>query len=211
MKCVPAEEDRARVFCFLADFKNARFVQILEAFSSEERTFAKMAEKLVEDARCLENDKDFYSVMNDLWNNYLKPDEKSGNVPVQYDDARILAKFVSTKDAPVIVCALLEMIVRMPPASQQQIIRAIGRLAKPGQSMVKQVAKSLVSLRTTSGKMVSYGIVACALAWEVFQSVRSWWKGEISGARCVKNASSIPRRDAQQGWPEASLALTSAT
>lgn len=180
------EYDRIRVLWFLGDYKNARFVQILEAFESDEKSFAKVTKRLVEGAKCLDQDSNFYTVMNDLWNNYLKPNEEGGDVHLQFDEKR-LAELNLERNAPLLAFALLEMIVHLPPASQQQVIGAIGRFAVTGQPLVMQVANSFVCMRAAGGRVVSYGLIACHLAWEAFKSIRSWWKGEISGARCAKN------------------------
>jgi hypothetical protein len=50
-----------------------------------------------------------------------------------------------------------------------------------------QVGGALISAIPSGGHVVTGLLLATVLGVEAIQSIRKWWKGEISGERCTKN------------------------
>ena len=66
--------------CFFADRDSEsteRYIQVLRAVFENDKAFQGIVDKLVEDTKMLENDPNYIGIMADIWNNYLKPNEKA--------------------------------------------------------------------------------------------------------------------------------------
>ena len=70
----------ASLMCFFADHDNEstkRYIQVLRTVFENDRAFQGIVDKLVGDTKKLENDPNYIGIMADIWNNYLKPNEKA--------------------------------------------------------------------------------------------------------------------------------------
>jgi hypothetical protein len=79
------------------------------------------------------------------------------------------------------------------PTLQDEVVKLLIQAAEAvgGSNVALSLSKSFESLlkvtKSTSGKLVSVGLVAVYLTIEAWNQLQLWWNGEITGKRCAKN------------------------
>ena len=80
---------------------------------------------------------------------------------------------------------------KLLPSSEARIVNAITNAAVLPNRMalaIRQSANIALNLsKCISGKMFGFTLAAVYLSYEIYKDICRWWKGEISGVRCVKN------------------------
>ena len=186
-------EKLARLLYFLVKEENVeRYERVLRSVIDNVVAFKNIVEKLVNDVDHLETDPEYRRLMADIWNNYLKPNEKAdvGNGHQRFDLQLYLRR---DQTQAIFTINFIETLSRLPPSSQAQIVSAITNVAETvlpsGMALaLRQSASNALSLtRGASGKLVGVTLAAVYLSYEIYKDICRWWKGEISGVRCVKN------------------------
>ena len=184
----------AQILYFLAQVEETdKYVQILTAVLSNHSAFNSIVDKLIEDTDKFVKDPKYYRFMSDIWNNYLKPNEKGVVDGQDFDYQLILSSMDKDSTHAIISFNYIFALSRLPPSVHSQMINTTVNLAESllGGStalMVRQTAENSLKIASSSaGKVVAVSIVAVALAWDVIQNINRWWKGEISGVRCIKH------------------------
>lgn len=187
------EEDAilSSLILFLASDGNAipRYNQVLEySLNRGKEFFRNTVRQMAEDAIKAKDDSAFKDVMRDIWFNYLQPfaEGPDYNLNLQL----MLANPELTGNA--VYCRMLIMLSKMPPGQVTQIVRYASDCCSimsrdVGALVTVQGERALSKLTATGGKVVAVALVAVFLAYEAFLSIYGWYKGEITGKRCVKN------------------------
>ena len=185
-------EKLARLLYFLVKEENVeRYERVLRSVIDNVVAFKNIVEKLVNDVDHLETDPEYRRLMADIWNNYLKPNEKADIGNGQRFDLQLFLRSDQTQAISTI--NFIETLSRLPPSSQAQIVNGITKVAEvvlpSGMALVlRQSASNALSLtRSASGKLVGVTLAVIYLSYEIYQDICRWWKGEISGVRCAKN------------------------
>jgi hypothetical protein len=82
---------------------------------------------------------------------------------------------------------------KFPPTLQDEVVKLMIQAAEAtvGSRLALSLNQSFGSLlkvtKSTSGKLVSVGLVAVYLTIEAWNQLKLWWNGEITGIRCAKN------------------------
>jgi hypothetical protein len=81
--------------------------------------------------------------------------------------------------------------IRAIPAERQaaiisEIMNTVTSVTGERSLIAVSTSQSLTRAQTMAGKITPIAIVAVQLSWEALKSIRSWWKGEITGERCAK-------------------------
>lgn len=181
------------VMMFLANERDpTNYIRIFKSVMANDQVFREILKNLAKDAEKLVKNPEFQRIMADIWNDYLEPSTKSN---IGHGQRINYLEILKKKDQfhTVTTFNFLQALSTIPPSAQAQMIRSAANAAEMilGGSMavaVRQSANTALQLaKSTSGKLVTVGLVAVYLSYEVMQSLHRWWKGEITGVRCAKN------------------------
>ena len=94
------------------------------------------------------------------------------------------------KETGILFLNLIQGIRAIPPERREVIVSKITTVVNNtfGKSSIvaMNTSRALTRAQVIAGKIVPVVIVAVQLSYEALKSIRSWWNGEISGKRCVK-------------------------
>ncbi|OQV16091.1 hypothetical protein BV898_09727 [Hypsibius exemplaris] len=154
------------------------------ALGSSQTVFRMYAEKLAEDTKTAEKDLRFRAMMGRLYDGMLEISEK----PVDEGDEQgfQLAR-LATKDATTVSAAagMARALALIPPSSQTQMLQVIAKFCS--RNLYTAVDELVSSVSKVGGNVVMVGLAVIFLGWEICDSIKKWYSGEISGLRCVKN------------------------
>ncbi|XP_052251115.1 uncharacterized protein LOC127858182 [Dreissena polymorpha] len=175
----------ARIIFFLADHSANGFaepyIQSLKAVVNMPSVFTKVAERMEQDTKTAEKDPHYKQMMYDIWQNFMKDDLSENPDHGQKWDLAVPGDSVSC----VVQYNFMRAVSSMPPESYLALSNALQAIGNAS-SVVRFVDKALTKARVAK-PLVRVGLVAAYLAYDVIVNIRRWWKGEISGTRCVKN------------------------
>lgn len=166
-----------------------RYVQTLRTVLHIDAAFRDVVDNLVKDTEKIKDNPEYYSVMADIWNYYLK------NV----DDPQQKFEFESLlSDKSLMKTSLiynfLTMLSNFAPTIKRNVLQLTERnaLAMVNMPTLKSFNQNFDRLfRKTNlfslARKVQVGLVVTSLTLETYDSLNLWWKGEISGKRCAKN------------------------
>ncbi len=182
------------VLCFFCnrDIETSRYIQILRSVSSNDKAFQGIVNNLVEDTKKLKDDPNFLCVMADIWNNYLEPNEKKNVGNGQRFDFQLVLSDLKLIEATA-AYNFISALSKLPPSVQNEVVQLTINAANivVGSKLALTLHGSFNNLlqitKSTSGKIVAVGLVAVYLAFEAWNNLKLWWKGEITGIRCAKN------------------------
>ncbi|CAF0736822.1 unnamed protein product [Didymodactylos carnosus] len=181
--------DLALALSFLAaQGSDSVYMNTLCALLKEDERFQSMTKQFLTDIHTSTEDPEFKKIMTTIWDSYSKGDPQAtkavGNSNPIFDIN--LHNYLNSKVAVI----NLQQALRLIPLNQRgAVISKILKLAEhiAGQRALTSKALSSLSQGGTSSRAVTpVAIVVVLLSWEALKSISSWWKGEISGRRCVK-------------------------
>lgn len=139
----------------------------LKALMNSDREFNNFAQRLVDDTKTAEEDKQFRRVMHDVYENLMIYLEKHLPTELQGFDVTVeLSGFAG----------LARAWGKMPPCTKIQILTNINAISSSGSVVSKPEFKVVMS-----------GLAPVHLSSEAYNNIKRWWRGEISGERCAKN------------------------
>lgn len=175
-------EDHARILFFLADSQAngvaEPYIRSLESVINMPAVFKKVAERMAEDTKTAERDPQFRQFMYNVWNNFMKD-----NLSVHPDGGQRWELAVPNYSA--VQYNFMRYVAALPPESFQILQQAVQSIG--GAGIVARYANRALSKARSARPVVRVALVVVVLAWDVIKNISRWWKGEISGARCVKN------------------------
>lgn len=143
------------------------------------KVFKIVAERMVEDSKKVDNDENYRQVMYDVWNNFLK--DKLTECP---DGGQKLALAIRPDSTTTVAqFCFLRAVARLPPESYMKLATSVSAMSGP----VAVYGGKALAIAQKAQPVVRVALVVVALAWNVIKNIRRWWKGEISGKRCLKN------------------------
>ncbi|XP_072021757.1 uncharacterized protein [Amphiura filiformis] len=179
-------DDHARVLFFLSQSLERRvaapYLKSLRSVIGRPAVFKTVANRLAEDTRKMEEDEEYREFMHDVWSNFLEEDDLSESD--NHDNGQ--------------EWSLAVLQVCTPGTAEYAFISAVARLPQPREIAIYQIVRTVGNagtvavytnraLRTVAHEVVAVGLVAACLAYDVIKNIRRWWRGEISGKRCLKN------------------------
>ncbi|XP_072021719.1 uncharacterized protein [Amphiura filiformis] len=184
----PSEADAdnlARILYFLAnsqvDGVAEPYLNSLQSVIGNRTVFRMVAVRMIQDTRTADNDQRYRQVMHDVWSNFLRD-----NLSEHPDNGQEWALAVPQNSASATVqYAFFRSVAQLPPESflaLQQAIQAIGSAG----SLAVYANRALTHARSAQ-PLVRVALVTAYLAYDIIKNIRRWWKGEITGIRCVKN------------------------
>jgi hypothetical protein len=189
-------EKLVTLICFFADNDNestTKYIQILRTVFNNEKAFEGVVDKLVEDTTKLRDDPNYLRVMADIWNNYLEPNEKKNVGDGQRFDFQTILSNRELIEATVSY-NFIATLSKLDPSAQERVVQLLINAAENtvGTDLALTLSQRFnnllqVSRYPAAGKMVSVGLLAVYLTIEVWNNLKLWWRGEISGKRCAKN------------------------
>lgn len=165
------DDSYVRVLYFLAMEPCCQGVlRVLQYVEDKERVFREMVDELIQDTKRLKEDRKYLAVMADLWN-YLK--SKYTDLQVTPFDARQLQEMLKEGVLLPATLSFLKAIAENALAIVPKVLICIRRQKEAADAGKNYLAGT--------------SVIASTLSLEAYKSVRSWWKDEISGERCVKS------------------------
>ena len=138
--------------------------------------FKSFVKIIAEDTKQAKNNADFLAELHSV-NQDLMPYSGSPK-----DQLKALSEHVKSARTGALI-GLGSCWSAMSPATQMAVLRVITTGAASASTSGALVA--YVGAKT--GALVSVALASVYLAYDAIRSIRSWFKGEISGARCAKN------------------------
>ena len=170
-----------------------KFVQILEAVLSNPSAFRKIVDNLVQDTEKYNQDPEYLKFMADIWNCYLKPNEKEGVEHGQeFNYQLILSSMGGNTTQSIMNFNFVSALSRLPPSAHRKMIATAVNLAEstlPSSWVVmarNSAENSLQLARSSAGKLMVVSLVAVSLAYDVYNNICRWWRGDISKEHCIK-------------------------
>jgi hypothetical protein len=166
----------------LAEGDVAIWNTVLRLARTSRRAFDIYIQRLIGDTKTAENDPKFYQIMYAMNQAYVTDDTGT------FDPTTLaLPSAFSSTTAASGATVLCRQLARLPPGQQARLLGIVGRMAG-GQSsaLVRYVSGATTLFNRVRGNVVLVGLSAVYLGWEAIQSIRAWWRGEISGKRCAK-------------------------
>jgi hypothetical protein len=188
-------EKLVTLMCFFSDHDNQstkKYIQTLRAVFNNEKAFQGIVDKLVEDTTKLRDDPNYLRVMADIWDNYLKPNEKKNVGDGQRFDFQAVLSNRELMEATTSY-NFIATLSKLDPSAQKRVVQLIINAAENtvGTDLALTLSQRFNNLlqvsRSPAGKMVSVGLLAVYLTIEAWNNLKLWWRGEISGKRCAKN------------------------
>ena len=152
---------------------------------SSDNAFRAYVKRLSDDTKSSENNPKFHRFMDDIWSNILNASDQQEELDEHqcWDVAKITDQNKIKTHFSVGFARAWSLI---PDSSRQQIMALIPRLIN-NRSMLNSVDEVVSLFSKGAGDVVMVGLAAVALAYDVWLNIKRWWKGEISGVRCLKN------------------------
>jgi DnaJ domain len=153
---------------------------LISLAKTSRKAFDICIKQLIDDTRTVDNNPVFLEHMVDVHQALLAADQG------QFDPATFsLANFsrAAPASAGVVLCREL---ARLPAAQQTQMLTIIRTLAGESSAIASYTGRAISVFSQVSGRVALVALSAVYLSWEAFQSIRQWWRGEISGKRCAK-------------------------
>jgi hypothetical protein len=126
-------------------------------------------------------------ILQELWNNYIvvSADLK---IETASSDLKRFANLNKHKHGAVIQYNLLRSLSKIPPESIVELINSIEKITLRSSTLTADVYNSSVSLleNAKQSQIIQVALLGVYLTYEAYQSIKDWWKGKISGKRCVK-------------------------
>ena len=189
-------EALARVFFFL-DEADKECIDAVDAglFSpywknfkyllNRDEAFESLAKRYAEDTRRVEQNPKFLKVMRDLYDKMMTASDDG--VPLDGIQGFDLQLVVDKNTADTFSCVGLARAWHMVPAeTQTRFLHLLPKMVD-SKSLVFSVDECVGLVNKHGGQVVMYTLAAVYLGFSALKSIRRWWRGEISGKRCIKN------------------------
>ncbi|CAB3985279.1 Hypothetical predicted protein [Paramuricea clavata] len=158
----------------------------LKVTLENETAFLEFAKRLSNETRKAEKDQEFQKRMNIFYaetkshsdtTTGIENDQASDpSLPLKCDSARFISVFGGLARAWSI----------SPHESKASVLNFLrGMASEP--AMVTAVDDAVNLVDKTGGTVVMVALAAVYLTYNAYDNIRRWWKGEISGKRCIKN------------------------
>lgn len=182
---VTDEDDQALIISFLAAHGNdSVYMNTLSMMLTKEKMFEKMVLQFLQDIHTSKNDPKFVNILGQVWESYIKGD------PNQTIDPVLHVNVQDYTESNVAIVNLQQALIRIPPSQRAIVVSRLITLAKTiagPQSALATYTSQALAWTERAGTLAPLAIAAVLLSWEALKSISAWWKGEISGARCVAN------------------------
>ena len=186
------DELYTKFLAFLASNENSNYVTILtHVLNTRKDLFKSTALQLASDAEKLIDNSGFRNIMYEIWQNYFC-DTDTSHKNFKKDVDHYLDVVINNKHVlSTFEYNLLRSFSYLPASDLNRVISSIENIANSvgsitGAIVSSHIEKSVSLLKSGSGKIVTVTLVCAFLAWDIYLSIKSWWKGEITGKRCMK-------------------------
>ncbi len=170
-----------------------RSIQLLRTVFDDDKLFHGMVDSLAEDTEKLKNDANYYPIMAAIWNYFIKPNIEYVVDRVQRIDLLSIVSNMNLTEASA-TYNFIATLSRFPQAAQKEIVELIMNAAQQvavyptSLELLNQSFNNLLIVTASPyGKYISVGLLAVFLTYDIWNNVRRWWKGEITGEQCAKN------------------------
>jgi hypothetical protein len=153
----------------------------LKRAMSSKSTFKLYAEHLAEDTKLAKTDVEYRKFMNSFYKEIINPSDK----PLSEDAHQGYELALAPQNLNRGIGGFARAWTRIPPAGQRQIIEMLPSIIANKQVAILERAGALAN--KVGGNVIMVTLAAVLLSYEAIVSIRRWWKGEITGVRCVKN------------------------
>jgi len=158
----------------------------LQNTSTDDLIFEQYVMALVEDTKTAEQDPKFRELMKQVYSEML---DVSSDELEQEEHAEGF-EFVRFQDLGIIHISAFTSLAsawdQIPAAGRAEMIYIMRRIAS-NQTLVSAADEVFGMVDKAGGNAVMVGLAVIHLSWTAITNLRRWWKGEISGKRCVKN------------------------
>ena len=170
---------RCDVGLFSPLWKNFKYLlDIDEAFEA-------LAKRYAEDTKHADQNPGFVTVLTVLYNYMMTACDDA--VPLEGVQGFDLQH---VKDNTTVTTFGLNGLIRslrmVPPKIQAILLRQLPRILN-SQRLVVSVDDCISQVSEHGGQFAMYALAAVYLCYHALENIKKWWKGEISGKRCVKN------------------------
>ncbi|CAF1399058.1 unnamed protein product [Rotaria sordida] len=122
--------------------------------------------------------------MADVWESYTKSDPDGKMEPT------LDMTFKDYTESNIALVNLQQALATLPSNQRTVVVSKIITIAKSlagPQSALATYTSRALAFTERAGALAPVAIAAVLLSWEALKSIAAWWKGEISGKRCVAN------------------------
>jgi hypothetical protein len=146
-----------------------------------ESTFKLYAERLADDTKVAETDVEYRKFMDYFYKRIINPSDN----PLSKYAHQGYELALTTQNFNCGIGGFARAWTRISPAGQRQIIEMMPSIIANNQLVCFEKAGALT--KKFGGTVIMVTLAAVQLSYEAIVSIRRWWKGEITGVRCVKN------------------------
>lgn len=185
-------DELVQVLFFLVDMgdKAVNYVRILNSVINSDVNFRSCVQRLSQDATKLTDDPIYDEIMTDIGNNYLKSNviTNGSSSPVESGQDVNFNQILtdSGRQKSETTFSFLSLLSKLPKLSQKKAIETTTAVAAKSPSTALTIRGTTGNIKPTSVNKLVNGLAAVYMACDVYLSIRQWWKGEISGKRCIK-------------------------
>ncbi len=169
-----------------------RTIQILRSVLDDDELFHGMVDRIVEETEKLKKDENYHPVMAAIWNNFIKPNIEYVVDRVQRIDLLSEVSNMTLTEASA-TYNFIATLSRFPQAAQKEIVELIMNAAQQvgvqpfSLELLNQSFNNLLKVIYPHGKYISVGLLAVFLTYDIWNNVKQWWNGQITGEQCAKN------------------------
>ena len=179
----PDPDAHARVLHFLASSEEmgvaGPYIRSLSSVVAIPEVFRRVAERIADDTRRADRDPHYQQFMQDVWTNFLRDNL------AEHRDGNFILALPRDAFSTATIYNFMRSVARLPGESYLALQRVVQTVGGTG-TMAIYGARALATARAAR-PLVRVSLVVVFLAADILMNIRRWWKGEITGIRCVKN------------------------
>ena len=149
--------------------------------------FRSYAKRLADKTKEAESDNKFRKTMEQLRSNMFEPSDRKADIQVyQKLNPKKFTEIEVFEKAGLIGFARAWTVI---PDSCRNLIMAFveNHLPNKCHDLIIKADKLVTRFNYAGSKLATVSLSFVLLSYDAIQSIRRWWKGEISGSRCCKN------------------------
>jgi hypothetical protein len=157
-------------------------IRTLRSAMQSENLFKTYVNRLIEETKQEGVDPEFHQYMRDLYSGFMDPsEERIDNEGWQLERIRELSS-----GARAGIGGFFRVMSTIPPGTQLAIMRSISNFVN-NRHLMKVMEGGVGIFERVGSTVATFALAAVFLTWDAIHSIHRWWRGQISGIRCVKN------------------------